>query len=43
MAVSRTAKAVGIHRATRLDDPEARAELFDVPSWGLPVPVQKTA
>ena len=40
MAVSRAAKGFGLHRARRLDDPDAKAELFDVLSWGLPVPVE---
>jgi hypothetical protein len=41
MAVSRASRATGIHRVRRLDDPGAAAQLFDVPPWGLPVPVEE--
>ena len=41
MAVARASRATGIHRASRLDEPGAPRQLFDVPPWGLPVPVEE--
>lgn len=40
-AVARSAKAEGTYRARPTEAPEARSELFSVPSWGKPVALSR--